>query len=42
MLYLHRILDAIAFRLEPMKGDRITGRIDLSLPGAWAEISSED
>ena len=42
MLYLHRILDAMAFRVEPVKSDRITGRIDLSLPGAWAEISRED
>jgi lipopolysaccharide transport system ATP-binding protein len=42
MLYLHRILDAMAFRVEPMDGDRITGRIDLSRPGVRAEISPED
>jgi lipopolysaccharide transport system ATP-binding protein len=40
--YLHRILDAVAFRVDPVGQDRATGRIDLTLPGQWSEIHPED
>jgi lipopolysaccharide transport system ATP-binding protein len=42
MIYLHRILDAVAFRIDPIAEDRVTGRIDLTLPGNWSEISPKD
>ena len=38
MKYLHRILDAVAFRIEEVENDRVTGRIDLTLPGDRVEI----
>ena len=37
--YLHRILDAVAFRVDPSEGDRVTGRVDLAAPGERVEIS---
>jgi lipopolysaccharide transport system ATP-binding protein len=40
--YLHRILDAVAFRVDPVGQDRATGRTDLTLPGQWSEIHPED
>jgi lipopolysaccharide transport system ATP-binding protein len=42
MIYLHRILDAIAFRISPVLENRVTGRVDLTLPGQWTEINPEE
>jgi hypothetical protein len=42
MIYLHRILDAVAFRIDPIDEDRVTGLADLTLPGTWSEISPTD
>jgi hypothetical protein len=41
MIYLHRILDALAFRISPVPENRVTGRVDLTLPGQWSEINPE-
>ncbi len=41
MIYLHRILDALAFRISPVLENRVTGRVDLTLPGQWSEINPE-
>jgi lipopolysaccharide transport system ATP-binding protein len=38
MKYLHRILDAVAFRIEAVESDMVTGRIDLTLEGNRVEI----
>jgi len=38
MKYLHRILDAVAFRIDALESDRVTGIIDLTLPGNRTEI----
>ena len=40
--YLHRILDVVAFRIEPTELDRVTGRVDLTVPGHSFEISRDD
>ncbi|MCH2187158.1 ABC transporter ATP-binding protein [Myxococcota bacterium] len=35
--YLHRVLDAIAFRVEAIEDDRLTGRVDLSTASPWTQ-----
>ena len=39
-IYLHRILDALAFRIEADKNDRMTGRVDLTASPPRTEIFS--
>ncbi len=41
-VYLHRILDALAMRVEATADDRITGRVDLSASGNWVELFLPD
>ena len=40
--YLHRMIDAVAFRVEPVDQDRMTGRIDLSSAPPWIQEVTED
>ena len=39
--YLHRVLDAIAFRVEAIEGDQLTGRVDLSAGSPWTQADPE-
>ncbi|MDG2336141.1 MAG: ABC transporter ATP-binding protein [Myxococcota bacterium] len=39
-IYLHRILDALAFRVEFTENDRMTGRVDLTASSPRTEFSS--
>jgi lipopolysaccharide transport system ATP-binding protein len=41
-VYLHRIIDALLFRVEPLKDDRVTGRVDLRAGKSRIEILPED
>jgi len=40
MIYLHRVLDALAFRIEASPNDRGTGRVDLTASPPRTEFSS--
>jgi hypothetical protein len=39
--YLHRVLDAIAFRVEAIEGDHLTGRVDLSAGSPWTQAGPQ-
>ena len=39
--YLHRIIDAVIFRVEPINEDRLTGRVDLSTASPWTQADPE-
>ena len=41
-IYLHRIIDALLFRVEPVKDDRVTGRVDLKAGKGRVEILPGD
>ena len=41
-IYLHRIIDALLFRVAPVKDDRVTGRVDLKAGKGRVEILPGD